>query len=87
MCAPGEVVLFLFGGLEQVAFGYFGTRHQRLAPVERLGGDLAGVVDAHQGDAVAAGVGGEIGLGDVGGGGWACCGRWRGQGAERLVGG
>ena len=69
--APGQVVLFFLGGLEQVAFDFLGTRHQRLAPVERLGGNLAGVVDAHEGDAVAAGGGGEVGFGDVGGGGWA----------------
>ena len=83
--APGQVVLFLFGGLEQVAFRFVGTRHQRLAPVQGLGGNFAGVVYAHQGDAVATGVGAQIAFGDVRAGGRSCRGRWRGQGAQGLI--
>ena len=87
LSTPGQVVLFLFGGLEQMASGFLGARHDRLAAVKSLCRDLTGVVDAHERDAVAAGVRRKVRLGNVCGRGRAGChGRSR-QSPQRLVGG
>src|SRR6185437_11517866 len=46
--APGEVIGLLAGRIEQHPARSFRAGGDRLAMVERLGGDLAGMVDAHQ---------------------------------------
>src|SRR5690606_32733483 len=52
--APGEMIPLLGGrGVEPFA-GRFVAREERLARVQRLRGDLAGVVHTHQGGAAAA---------------------------------
>jgi hypothetical protein len=54
LLAPAQVVLFFLRGGQQL-FAYLAIAGgQRLALVERLRGDLAGVIDAHQPGGVAA---------------------------------
>ena len=48
LLAPGEVVGFLAGGLEQHVAEFRGPGERRLAMVERLGGHFSGMVDPHE---------------------------------------
>ena len=73
--APGEVIAFLARGVGEQLAGFGRASEQRLAVIERLRGDLAGVVDAHERRAAAAFVARQPGLGEVrgrrgAGGGW-----------------
>lgn len=70
--APGQMIRFLAGGLEQQIPGGGAAGGKSLPVVQRLGGHLAGMVDAHQGrSGTAVGVGKVLGmpLGLSGGGG------------------
>jgi large subunit ribosomal protein L13 len=60
--APGQVIAFLGGGLQQIFPRCSRTGHQSLAMIKSLGGDLARVVDPHQPGHVAA-----VRFGQVGG--------------------
>ena len=55
--APGEVVGFLAGGVEHELPDFGVAREQGLGVIQGLGGDLAGMIDAHQGRGFAPGVG------------------------------
>src|SRR5690606_18076019 len=65
--APGEVVGFLLGGLQQVGAGVRVAGDGGLADVEGLGADLANVVDAHEAGGVAAFGGVQFNVGLVAG--------------------
>src|SRR5690606_5324423 len=66
--APGQVVGFFLGGVQQVLAGFLAARHRGLAEVERLGADLANVVDARQAGGMAALGVVQLDLGQSGGG-------------------
>ena len=93
--APGEVVGLLARRMQQ-EFADFGVaREQRLGVVQGLGGDLAGMVDAHQRGGFPAVVGRQRGIGFQGvprgyGGRWGrdrpTGGRGRQQGPQGAVG-
>src|SRR3546814_5522674 len=55
--APAQVVTFFARGIKQVTAGVRIARGQRLAVVQRLRGNFAGMIDAHQAGDVAALVG------------------------------
>src|SRR3546814_6603127 len=60
--APAQVVTFFARGIKQVTAGVRIARGQRLAVVQRLRGNLAGMIDAHQAGDVAALVGSQFGI-------------------------
>ncbi len=62
LLAPGQMIAFLGGGLQQILPGGRRSSHQGLAVVERLGRDLTGMVYPHQSGNVAA-----VGLREGGG--------------------
>ena len=62
LLAPGEVIAFLARGLAAAFPRGCRAGHQGLAVIERLGGDLAGMVDPHQAGHVAP-----LRLGELGG--------------------
>src|SRR3546814_10291540 len=60
--APAQVVTFFARGIKQVTAGVRIARGQRLAVVQRLRGNLAGMIDAHHAGDVAALVGSQFGI-------------------------
>jgi DNA polymerase-3 subunit delta len=65
--APAQVIAFLARRVEQMAARVRVARGQRLAVIQRLRGDFAGVVDAHQAGDVTALVVGELAVALVAG--------------------
>ena len=83
--APCEVVaLFAGGGFQQIASRRV-AREQGLPAVQRLRGDLAGVIHAHQGRALATFFGRQVGVGEASGGRGTGCGGRRGKRPEPLI--
>ncbi len=54
--APGEVIVFLFGGIEQMPLCLCGARKDGLTVVQRLRRDFACMIDAHEPDALRTGI-------------------------------
>src|SRR3546814_18990744 len=65
--APAQVVTFFARGIKQVTAGVRIARGQRLAVVQRLRGNLAGMIAAPPAGDVAALVGSPVGIGRYGG--------------------
>ncbi len=85
--APGEVVLLLSTRVEEMLAGLTCSGQYGLATVECLGGDLSGVVDAHELDACRARLRVKIRLGHGFRRRRARCAGWSGHRSQGFVGG